>query len=422
MNEKIIGELYEIITIHWDNIYSRSDVKKKINAKFNNKKTSTVIFELNNYIQSISGQNKNRYVLIVSLALLRRNLNCIQELKEQLEKYNLISLLFGGLSTFLSGTSKEFTIPITWDYDRYENKYEILYQFHGFKYFEYIELFQAIKTIYYSKPDLIEKLIKKDKTKLILLNLSEHLNITVSDSLISYLLNDSDEFNNNIGFYLLTTPITILINKIDCIDSMKQFQKRLSKDSYNEKQKCLNDLKENIERVEKFINNCHIKTKISLLINYALTNIYYSRSNFVCLLMEADIQKEFIDEINCGKIKTLEQLNIITQLISKTPIKNNHYRKTKNLLFNSIINIIINFIKSRTGIYLRENNEVCIFHKICKAIPKKYKRNLLSFLKKESATLMASKFDELVRFTIYLKDNQKKSIINGMIKIIENEL
>lgn len=52
-------------------------------------------------------------------------------------------------------------------------------------------------------------------------------------------------------------------------------------------------------------------------------------------------------------------------------------------------------------------------------IPRRYLRQLYKLLEKESKNLMVSKLDEMVRFSIYLKDKRQWDIYQGMMDVIE---
>lgn len=53
-------------------------------------------------------------------------------------------------------------------------------------------------------------------------------------------------------------------------------------------------------------------------------------------------------------------------------------------------------------------------------MPQRYLKQLYKLLEKESKNLMVSKLDEMVRFSIYLKDKKHWDICQGMMGVINS--
>ncbi len=177
---------------------------------------------MSDFLKSVNGREKNIYTLIIVLVLLRRNLDCVDEIKDELEKNKLINCLYGGLCILLSGKSEMISIRIELNDNLFENKYEFITRFVDFNYYDYIEMFQATEILYLSDAKKFESLISRDETKLLLLNIvSGHMSVKPSDSFISDLLKDDDELKQNIGFALLTTPIYRTISSLEFVEREK---------------------------------------------------------------------------------------------------------------------------------------------------------------------------------------------------------
>ena len=267
MDKRVIKELSELINDRWNNTCSKIDFKRKINGIFSRKKNAAIIWELSDFLKSVNGREKNIHTLIIVLALLRRNLDCVDEIKDELEKNKLINCLYGGLCILLSGKSEMISIKIELNDNLFENKYEFITRFVDFNYYDYIEMFQAAEILYLSDVKKFESLIRRDETKLLLLNIaSGHMSVKLSDSFISDLLKDDDELNRNIGFALLTTPIYRTISSLEFVEREKSMgiKPRMSE------RKLKNSLKTYVAHVDAMLEQCSNNTKVSLIINYLL--------------------------------------------------------------------------------------------------------------------------------------------------------
>jgi len=87
-------------------------------------------------------------------------------------------------------------------------------------------------------------------------------------------------------------------------------------------------------------------------------------------------------------------------------------------LYNAIIDNLNNFIRDRSGIYKWEEQEEIEFSNICVMLPKQSKKRFSKFLLRELETLAISDIDKLLRHRIYLEDERKSQIINGMLSIV----
>ncbi|WP_425803227.1 hypothetical protein ACHOLT_17445 [Desulfitobacterium sp. Sab5] len=63
--------------------------------------SARVIRELHDYLSFLPGKNKNTATVIVVMAVLRRNLDSISEVKEAVVLHGLVSHLYGGLFSLM---------------------------------------------------------------------------------------------------------------------------------------------------------------------------------------------------------------------------------------------------------------------------------------------------------------------------------
>lgn len=423
MNDETIKQAAELISLKWDNVIPRNEVKKKAQQLLKRKGNAIVVKELETHIKTISGNEKNKTVLIVVLILLIRNLDCAEEIKTLLCKNGLVNCLFGGIKTLLAGRTELFGISVKWNDDVYENKLKFLTQFQGeFRYWKFVELFEVVRIIFLSDPKKFDKLAKCDKSKLLIFNLaSHHFNVIVSDELLEWLLISKNEMNRNIGFYLLTEKLSGSISNMQ----PQKFDMYFSEAQKNEQQKFYRKNKKILHaeliRVEKFLSQCDIKIKVSLLFNYVLSTNSHPIA-FYNWLMEIENRKYLIEEIrNSKKLRTLADIDVVAQIISKIYIRNNNVKMTsKEPLCNAVVSTLISFVKNRRGIYQWTDKENACFSEICKLLTVRARKRLSGFLWKEIETLMICDIDKLLRHKTYLEDERKYQIILGMLSVVQD--
>jgi len=415
MDKDTVSRLSHILNDYINEKIKSWDAKRKINGILHNKKIATVVSELQDYVSNLSGKEKNITTLIVIMALIRRGLDNISELKNAILKEELGGCLYGGLFTLFTGNSSYLSLTIKLNDSSYGNKYEFLTRFSDFGYWDYIKVFEAEKLLSLIEPHLFEKLALLDKTKLLLLNMaSHHLGIEPSENLIKKLLIDEDELKQNMGFYFVTRQISMYLMEIKDMKRSKINESYRGK-TYNELE---NLVKLGIKRCYDLMEGCDNKSKVSLITNFLLTHQDAYPIAFARQMVGSELQNEFAYQIkNSGKLRSLKEVAFITNLIKNTPAVNeNNRRISKVQLYESVEEIIINFIAEEKGIHIWGEQESNYMKQICQQLPKRFIKKLISYLNKKDKTLMCSKLDKLVRFGIYLEDNKQHEIIKGILE------
>ncbi len=398
---------------------NRSDVKRRINYIFRNKKIATVIRELSDYISTIPGRNKNNVTLIITLALLRRNLDSVSEVKEAIIQHGLTGHLYGGLYILLTGRSEHLSLKVNLNDSIFENKYDFITRFIEFNYWKYIEIFQASEVLSMADPQKFERLALADNTKLLLLNMASHyLDITPSNNIILKLIDDDNELYQNLGFHFLARYISRCVTDLENVQQSK-------KHGYKSGKKITSVQKEmniRLEECYRFLSECKKKTQASLLTNYLLVHQNAYPICFARSLIHSDLQEEFIYQISqTGKVKTLKDISFITTLVSSTPATNDlNKRISKSKLYEAIITVLRSFIEEKKGIYEWNEQQNNYIENICKRLPLSYITKFRILLIKIDAKLMSNKLDELVRFKIFLEDKRQHDIISGIINVIDS--
>lgn len=418
MDKNTVKALSQVLDDHKNDRLKRVDAKKKINSILHNKSTTTIIRELRDYISLLTGKDKNIVTVIVVMAVLRRNLDIVSEVKEAVVLNGLVGHLYGGLYTLLAGDSDLISIKANLTDSQFENKYSYITRFVDFNYWDYIELFQAAEVLSLADSQKFEKLALMDKTKLILLNMaSYHLSVEPSKELIGKLLQDEDELKQNIGLHFITRSITRGINDIEYIKRSEKLEGYHGKSARSVHR----TLKSALNECYIFLENCNNRSKVALIINFLLVHQTMYPVAFARDLVGSELQQEFINQIcNTDKVKTLKDVAFLIGLISDTPaISKEKKRISKSDLYMAIVNIIISFIDNKKGIYGWEEQQSKYIEFICQRLPARCIRKLRSYLAGKDRTLMFNKLDEMVRFHIYLEDKRQHEIISGIINIID---
>ncbi|MGZ9651830.1 hypothetical protein [Bacillus cereus] len=408
MDNVKIQELSNVIVNNWRK--RDSDVQDKLNRIFNGRKPKRVLCDLNKSIRlsTLKDKDKNKATLIIVLALLRRNLDCTEEINFYLKQYGMINLLYGGLIQFLNGKSDSFKIESEWDIEDTDNNYEFIFRSPGPKHWTFKELISAASILQENNLDKFENLLLKDKTNLLLLNYTNSFcRFEPTERLIVTLLKDENSaLRRSIGLFVILSPI-----------------KRISDNENNSTREHRTIVSKEIEFVHKILSDLKPSIQAELLVNYFLYNKRSKYYIFLAKLMVNPLLKEdLIKEIYSKKVRNLEDIFILLFVIRNTRVRNSNNIKFKSSLYKVITDKIQSFIEKGIGIYFWDVQTENQFKNICSLLPKKDKVNIKRFIQKENSKLMVSRLDELIRPGIFLEDTRKSEILNGMDKVITTEL
>lgn len=401
-----IQELANAIANNWSE--RDPNIKDKLNRILNGKSSKRVLYELNKSIKSSALKDKNKATLVSVLALLRRNLDCKEEIGCYLNQYGMVNFLYGGLIQFLNGKSGTFKIDIKWNIGAFDNNYEYIFRFPAPEYWTFIDLISAVSILQKNDLDRFEHILLKDKTNLLLLNYINSISrFDPTEKMIKVLLEDvNNTLRRSIGLFLLISPIERVINSD--VNSKKKHTAIVSKE---------------IECAHKLLSKLRTPIQAELLVNYFLYNKRNGYLEFLARLMINPLLKEdLIKEIGSTKVRNLEDILILLFVIRNTRVKNSSDINFKCSLYGEITEKIKSFIEKGTGIYTWNVQTEHQFKIICSILPKRNKVNIKRFIQKINQKLMISRLDELVRFEIYLKDIKKSEILSGMDKVITTNL
>lgn len=421
MDGKCLNRLAE--QIEWKRS-KREAGSKEINCLLERRSCRNVVTELKKFMEEIKNkQQKNRAVLSVTLALLRRKLSDAEKIRKELAKNHLEPFLFGGLLCLMTGNLESgFCLHIEWSEKNFTNKYDFLRRFYGeFYYYDFIELFYAAKMIYNWSAEKFETLVWKDTSKLLLLNIYSHfMDVSVTQEFLMKLAEKGDDFQSVIA-------LAMSVQKLErCLEDY-EYQKDVERSSgsvteeeaaeWERKKRQLEELaNENLNEFKRIYDCASEERKVSFLIDFLLTHHSYP-AIFAEWLIEWD--DYLAEEFEKGdRIRSLRDLRMLFLPVKKAyPLERKH-KCNKNKIYRSIEKRLIAFVSGSTGIYdwtSREENE---FRQICGNLPAHYKNMLSRELIRVRDNLMVSELDRLVRYSIYLHDDRQKRIIDGMLAVI----
>lgn len=391
----------------------------KINKVLRNKSCATLVAELKHLMPEMQGKEINKALLVLVLAILHKNVRNLDKLQKVLVSEELIPNLYGALCTFFSGKSPTLSLKVELPDGQFPNRYDYITRFIGqFAEREIRDVLHAVKILAMSDPEKFEELAFKDSTHMILLNMASYeFENFPSDALIARLMKDGDELQANIGFYFAVLDITRDVQdyaqlRRDTIFPCKKTKKEIDK-----------SIEDHLEKFDKFYSGCSADRKVSLLVNYILAERDYP-IQFGYWLLEPALQNALVTEItSSGKIANLDKLCKMAHLVHDFPCKdNNGTRGKKDKLYAAIVSVLKEFVAERRGIYSWDASQEAKFRELCQIVPKRYWKPFNSYLRRRSKALMVSKLDEMVRFSIYLKDKQCYDICQGMMAVMDERL
>ncbi|OCS88858.1 hypothetical protein [Caryophanon latum] len=405
MDRELLQKLNDQLKNNWKE--RDINIKKTLNGLLRRRSNRKVILNLSEAIKTGVFADKNKAVLITTLALIRRDLDCKHELQNLLSDYNLINLLYGGLIKLLDGKSETFKIEIQWNYDSYENKYEFIERFPVPEHWNFIDLIITSSILIETDSKKFENLLIKDSTNLLLLNfLHGEEGWIISEGFIKRLLkNETCGLRRNVGFHILIEPIERIV--------ATGVNSRKSKTDFNNK----------VNNFNVIFDDIPLNFKAEMLINYFLTN---KRADSILTFLAKEIMKselvdDLVTEIKSNKIRQLDDLYIVLFITKSVRTRRHGDKSSKNKLYNSILKKLQEFIEDNEGIYTWDDYSKSLFREIYIILPNKYKNQLENSIMKIKGTLMVSKLDRLVRFELYISDQKRNEILDGMLDVIKIE-
>ena len=413
---KTIHELSLVINDYTKRYLDHNSSRKKINGLLHNQSTENILKIFNVLIKDISDNRRNRATLIVVMALLLRNSDDYTRIQTSVQENKLGNCLFGGLSSLLSGKSDTFNIRCKLAHESFNNKYEYLLHFQDFCYWDYYLFFKSAELLYSIDKEKFEKLVLKDNTQLLLLNMTS-LNLVAepSDKLIKQLLSSKDELQRNIGLCFISRKLTFVVNEFGYYYRCQKNGLPITKD----KKVLQKELNFHCGKFLSYINGCEKTVKAELLFNYFMTNLIVYPNIVLEELMNSELQIEFANQIRgSGKVKTLGEICYITQAIKNNRACNeNNKQISKMNLFMAITELLISFFENRK-IYAWDDKEANFMENICECLPVRCISKFRKYLTQKKHTLFCEEIDRLVRFKLYLQDKKQNDIISTTLSFL----
>lgn len=409
MDSTIVGALARVLDDVGNQRIDSDTAKSEIATILSGKSLADVLQKLDTYVLTRSdnrGIRKEQAVLIVIMALLRLDLNFDSALVQEIQtcNYKLAGPLYGGLAMLLKGKSRHFSFQLSVLNRETKNAYKEIEQWNDRFFWPHINLFLTAKLLHSLDPKRFERLVQEDPNCILLLSMAQgHLPISPSDDLLQKLLESRDPLHPQFALAFYVLPILMLYSKNQCKKPKPDDIKKLSKD---------------VDRCLAALKPCSLSLRTELLTNYLLVHPKTVPSAFARQLVGSELQAEFARKITePGKIQTIRELSFIASTIAETPACNEQkHRITKKPLKAAVLNVLIRFIRERTGIYVDNQHPYWLkdTEKVLRLLTKKQKRCFKNFLDSQDRTLMINPLDRLVRFSIYSKDVRQHEIIQSL--------
>lgn len=404
MDSTVVSKLAQVLDDLGNERINSEGAKSRIATILSGKSAAEVLWELNAHIPKLPGKERGKTVLIVMMALLRLDLDSVPALAQEIQerKYKLAGPLYGGLAELFKGKNQNFTFQLLIPGRETRNVYEEIERWCGHFFWPHIHLFLTAKLLYDVDPHRFEQLALEDPSGALLLSVIQgHLPITPSDGLLKRLLESPNPIQSNFAFAFYVQPISILCDRIEWKRTKRGEIKRLN---------------EYVDRCLTVLAPCSPALRAELLTNYVLVHQRAFPAAFARQLVGSELQCEFARQIaKLGKIRTIQELSAIANLIINTPACNEQkHRISKRPLVDAVLSVLIRFIQERTGIFAMDDRWQEDAKKILHLLTAEQRGRLERFLDCQDETLMINPLDELVRFEIYLKDIRQHQIIQGL--------
>lgn len=404
MDETIIKAFAQVLDDVGNRRINSSTAKSKIATILNGKSLEETLCDLNTYVMKLPGKEKEKVVIIAIMALLRFDLDSGPALVKEIHErsYQLAGPLYGGLAMLLSGRVPGFTFQFSVLNRDAKNAYAEIMRWNGDYFWPHIELYRTAKLLNDLDPCRFEQLAQKDPNGVLLLSMVQwDLSLSPSDILLKKLLESSDPFHPNFALAFYTQPISMLCDKA-------KWEKPKRGD--------IRKLNEYVGRCLTAIQLCNPSLRAELLTNYLLVHPRAVPDDFARQLVGYELQAEFAHQIaKPGKIRTIQGLGAVAYVIAKTPACDEHgHRISKKPLAEAMLSVLARFVRERTGIYIADSRWLedakMVLYLLTTQQRSRFKRLLDNF----DSTLMISPLDKLVRYKLYLEDNQCHQIIQGL--------
>lgn len=404
MDSAVVSTLAQVLDDRGNGRINSEGAKSQIAAILSGKSMAEVLRELDAHISKLPGKERGKTVLIVIMALLRLDLGSVHALAQEIQerKYKLVGPLYGGLAELFKGKNQNFTFQLLIPGRGTRNAYEEIERWDGHLFGPHIHLFLTAKLLYDVDPRCFERLALEDPSGVLLLSMIQgHLPITPSDGLLKKLLESPNPIHSNFAFAFYVQPIPILCDRIEWKRRKRGEIKRLN---------------EYVDRCLTALAPCSPALRAELLTNYVLVHQRAFPAAFARQLVGAELQCEFARQIaKTGKIRTIQELSTIVNLIINTPACNaQKHRISKRPLADAVLSVLIRFVQERTGIFAMDDRWREDAKEVLHLLTAEQRGRLGRFLNRQDEALMINPLDKLVRFDIYLKDIRQHQIIQGL--------
>ena len=389
-----IEKICVIINGYFNGTISIEERKNEISALFAGKSFSDTIID----IQSVSNKIRHRVLVILVLGYLLYDFNSKADIISVIKEKQLERVYFGGMRELLVGNSKKLQVKAFVNDNNFDNKLKYVNAFEP-QYFQTDLLYLSCEILYDLSHESFENILTNEKTIYYLLSAYMGLiNFKPSNHFLRALLKSKNDLQRNIALAFISKPLEDYIfaknnNEIDVsiFDSL------------------LNDFYLVLDETES-------DNVVSLLFNYILVNRKYPVSFILRITQEENINALCGQITKTKKIKTIQELKIISEGLFK------YAEKIDDRIEYAICEQLKTLYNNGSFLYNYETDNKEHVDYIIKQLSEKSLHSLYTFFQECDDNLMIYELDKMTRFRIYNNDIKRHNCIIQILSVINQSL
>ena len=385
MNLSTLESISEILNDNQNNWIAQKENIEKI---YETVDQEILINQFENFIETSNSSKKPHLSLVFYISLLIIQNNKIEEIAEYAKNKKSFSFLLKGMEIYLKSEDINLRYEVDLDFGRFHNKYKAYSFFSGNapEIGRYLQpTIFAMNMIHFASPDKFYELLDYDEQYGIFVYYMTAPVFKLDYSKLLFLLKSSNEIKANGAFYTMCSKLNYLIR-----------QKRFSDEPVDK------EIETELISIQKVLNDLPNNKKADLLCNYIFAeNI---APNFFVELLN-NVNKNFIID-SCQK-QNFANLNILVKL--SILIKDLNYKELQSLFIDKLLE----WIDSNGNQYSWDQTKKSVY-KIIENIDTDLIAELKEKLVDLRKNLFVSNFDKQVRYSMFLRDENKDKAIQDI--------
>lgn len=391
-----IDELIKMGDLIDKNGFRGIENRDELTKIFASRDYDSLINKFENSISTFPDKKKYpHYSFIYYLSLVSISLDNVEDIAKALRGKKTYKYLISGLKMLVSGKSKTLSYNIELSDRNFNNKYEYINRcVLSLPYWENSSLIFLLKVIYFVDKKDFFMILEQDKSNfLFLIFFSERENIDCNEENIVKFLNSDDELKAySVVCYL-----------------MRDFNRNYSEYKENkESEELIEQLNRSCENICRLIGRVSDHKRVKLILDYIIVEEIYPLE-FINMITEQSVKEELIKTISSIKIKRIDELISIQDILQSNCDEVNEY------IVKFAMSKLYEFIKNSSGIY--DNSK---FEQFISKVSKEELINLDVFIQDVIKDLRISEFDRQIRYVQFNQDINHYEELKEYSKMAKN--